>query len=192
MQTINRRVFLKSAALTTAALSFPARSWPQVLSASDEVRVAVVGFGGRGKEHIKGLSEVPGVRLMGLCDVDENILNAEAQKHPGIQTSSDIRRLLDSKNIDAVSIATPNHWHALAAIWSIQAGKDVYVEKPVSHNVWEGHKIVEAARKYKKIVQTGTQSRSSLGIKEAVEWVQQGNLGKIQIARGLCYKPRRS
>src|SRR5204862_2962314 len=145
----------------TAALSLPARSWPQVLSASDEVRVAVVGFGGRGQAHIQGLSELPGVRLMGLCDVDENILNAEAQKHPGIQTAKDFRQLLDSKNIDAISIATPNHWHALAAIWSIQAGKDVYVEKPVSHNVWEGRKIVEAARKHNRIIQAGTQRRSN-------------------------------
>lgn len=103
-----------------------------------------------------------------------------------------MRRLIESKNIDAVSIATPNHWHSLAAIWAIQAGKDVYVEKPVSHNVWEGRKLVEAARKYKKIVQTGTQSRSSFAIREAVEWVRKGNLGKILVARGLCYKPRRS
>jgi predicted dehydrogenase len=100
--------------------------------------------------------------------------------------------LLESKNIDAVSIATPNHWHSLAALWAIQAGKDVYVEKPVSHNVFEGRKVVEAARKYQKIVQTGTQSRSSFAIREAVAWVKAGNLGRMTVARGLCYKPRPS
>ena len=104
-----------------------------------------------------------------------------------------IRKALDDKNVDAVSIATPNHWHALASIWAIQAGKDVYVEKPVSHCVWEGRQIVNAARKYSKIVQTGTQSRSSRkGIAEAVKYVQEGNLGKILLSRGLCYKRRAS
>ena len=108
-------------------------------------------------------------------------------------TYTDMRKLLEDKSIDAVSIATPNHWHALAAIWAIQAGKDVYVEKPVSHNVWEGRQIVNAARKYNKIVQTGTQSRSSReGIFEAVKCVQAGNLGKILLSRGLCYKRRDS
>jgi predicted dehydrogenase len=124
------------------------------------------------------------------------VLDGEVQKlkekGTKVDAYGDIRKLLESKNIDAVSIATPNHWHALAAIWAIQAGKDVYVEKPVSHNVWEGRKIVEAARKYHRIVQTGTQSRSSSAIKEATEWVRAGNLGKMQVARGLCYKPRGS
>src|SRR5207247_5943878 len=109
-----------------------------------------------------------------------------------VEAYTDIRKLLDNKDIDAISTATPNHWHALISIWACQAGKDVYVEKPVSHNVWEGRKIVEAARKYGRIVQTGTQSRSSNGIKEAIEWVRAGNLGKIKIARGLCDKRRPS
>ena len=137
-----------------------------------------------------------GVRIVALCDVDKHILanRADKLKKSGAQleTFTDLRKLFESKNIDAISIATPNHWHALAAIWGIQAGKDVYVEKPVSHNVSEGRRIVEAARKYKKIVQTGTQARSSTAIQEAVQWVKDGNLGKIKIARGLCYKPRPS
>ncbi len=192
MKTINRRVFLKSAAFTAAAFSLPSKGWSQALSASDEVRVAIVGFNGRGQDHIKGLSKEPGVRITGLCDVDQKLLDAEAQKHKDVETTTDLRRLLESKNIDAISIATPNHWHALASIWAIQAGKDVYVEKPVSHNVWEGRKIVEAARKYKRMVQAGMQSRSSQAIQESVDWVRQGNLGKIVVARALCYKPRRS
>lgn len=192
MKSLNRRSFLTKSALATATVSWSARSWAQVKSANEDVRMAVIGFGGRGKDHLGGLVKAQGVRITGLCDVDERVLRAEAEKRPGAETHSDLRKLLESKNVDAVSIATPNHWHSLAAIWAIQAGKDVYVEKPVSHNVWEGRKLVEAARKYGKIVQTGTQSRSSTAIRDAVAWVQKGSLGKILVARGLCYKPRRS
>ncbi len=102
----------------------------------------------------------------------------------------DVRKLLDSKEIDAISTASPNHWHALMSIWACQAGKDVYVEKPVSHEVWEGRKIVEAARKYDRIVQAGTQSRSNAALREAFAWLHEGGLGKVQISRGLCYKRR--
>jgi predicted dehydrogenase len=196
MKTTNRRTFLKSAAVTTAAVSWSARSWSQVASANDDVRVAVVGFNGRGRNHLEGLSKLKGCRITGLCDVDTAVLSKEQKTwaDKGVQTEAytDIRKLLESKNVDVISIATPNHWHSLAAIWSIQAGKDVYLEKPVSHNVFEGRKVVEAARKYQKIVQTGTQSRSCHGIREAVDWVREGHLGKITVARGLCYKPRPS
>ena len=197
MKSLNRRSFLKSTALTAAAFSLPARSWAQVNGSNSDVRVAVVGFGGRGQSHIEAFSKMNGVRVAGLCDVDTTTLGKEIAKFKkdgqDVTQFTDIRKLLEDKNIDAISVATPNHWHALAGIWAIQAGKDVYTEKPVSHNVFEGRKFVEAARKYKKIVQTGTQARSSLGaIGEAVKWVQAGNLGKILIARGLCYKPRPS
>src|SRR6266849_2396354 len=196
MENISRRAFLKNTALTTAALASPIRSWSQ-LSPSDEVRMAVVGFRGRGGDHLKGLSALPGVRITGLCDVDRTVLDAEKAKWKErgteVEGHTDIRQLLESKNVDAISIATPNHWHALATIWAIQAGKDVYVEKPVSHNVSEGRRAVEFARKHNKMVQTGTQSRSSIeGIKAAVDWVKEGHLGKIKVARGLCYKPRGS
>ena len=197
MKSINRRSFLKSTALGAAAFSLPARSWAQVNGSNSDVRIAVVGFGGRGQSHISAFSKMAGVRVAGLCDVDTTTLGKEIAKFKkdgqDVEQFTDIRKLLENKNIDAISIATPNHWHALAGIWAIQAGKDVYTEKPVSHNVFEGRKFVEAARKYKKIVQTGTQSRSSLGgIGEAVKWVNEGHLGKILIARGLCYKPRPS
>src|SRR5690606_16541069 len=104
----------------------------------------------------------------------------------------DVRDCIADRDIDIISTATPNHWHALITVWACQANKDVYVEKPVSHNVWEGRQAVEAARKYRRIVQTGTQSRSSHAIREAVAWVHAGNIGKILISRGLCYKPRAS
>jgi predicted dehydrogenase len=196
MKRVNRRKFLKASAATAAGLSLPFPSITAQLSASDEIRVGVVGFNGRGRDHLSGLDKLEGVRITGLCDVDQRVLDREAEKWKGkgvkVEAHRDIRKLLDTHAVDAISIATPNHWHSLAAIWAIQAGKDVYVEKPVSHNVWEGRKIVEAARKHERIVQTGTQSRSSHGIREAVEWVKEGNLGKLLIARGLCFKPRPS
>ncbi len=194
---LSRRRFLKSATFAGAS-AWTARSWSQVAGANSDIRVAVVGFGGRGGSHIGAFSEMQGVKLVGLCDVDQTILDGMVKKmsekqNVDVKGYRDIRQLLDAKDVDAVSIATPNHWHALGAIWAVQSGRDVYVEKPVSHNVWEGRKIVEAARKYNKMVQTGTQSRSSSrGIAEAVKWVQEGNLGKITLARGLCYKRRPS
>src|SRR5262245_55204452 len=199
MKNIKRRSFIKGSVLTAASLSLPVRSYSQVISPSEVVNVGCIGIGGRGKDHIGGmvkLQEKKGVRVVALCDVDQKYLDAQAdsfrKRDQKVETFTDMRRMFESKDVDAVTIATPNHWHALAAIWAIQAGKDVYVEKPVCHNVWEGRKMVEAARKYNKIVQTGTQSRSSFAIKEAIAWVNKGNLGKILIARGLCYKPRPS
>ena len=191
-----RRSFLKSSALAASALALPASSWAAVRGANEDIRVAVIGFNGRGKDHIEGFRKVPGVRLVALCDVDKKVLDREAQKlkdadNP-VKTYVDVRELLASDDIDAVSIATPNHWHALMAIWACQHGKDVYLEKPVSHNVWEGRQIVRAARKYGRIVQTGTQSRSNPGLQEAIAWVQGGGLGEIRLVRGLCYKPRQS
>jgi predicted dehydrogenase len=195
----NRRSFLKqSAAASTGVFYIAKTSWAQK-SPGDTINMAVIGFGGRGGSHISGYKKLKndGVRVAALCDVDSNVLgkavaafDKEKQKVTGY---TDMRKLFDDKSIDAVSIATPNHWHALASIWAIQAGKDVYVEKPVSHCVWEGRQIVKAARKYGKIVQTGTQSRSSReGIAAAVKYVQEGNLGKILLSRGLCYKRRGS
>jgi len=197
MKSLNRRSFLKRTALGAAAVSWTARSWSQIEGSNSDVRVAVVGFGGRGQSHIDGFGKMDGVRITSLCDVDSTIMaKGVAQftkRNLEVAQFTDVRKLLESKNVDAISIATPNHWHSLAGIWAIQAGKDVYTEKPVSHNVFEGRQFVNAARKYKKIVQTGTQSRSSrTGIQAAVDWVKAGNIGKIVIARGLCYKPRGS
>ena len=196
MKKLTRRSFLKRSVLGAGVLSFSARSWAAVPGANDDLRLAVVGFNGRGREHIKAWTTAPGVRLTALCDVDAKVLEAEVSRLGSggttVEAYQDIRKLLQSKNVDAISIATPNHWHALAAIWGMQAGKDVYVEKPVSYDVWEGEKMIAAAARCHKIVQAGTQSRSSQAIKQAVEWVQKGNLGKIRVARGLCYKPRPS
>ena len=164
---------------------------------NDTVRMAVCGVNGRGREHISGWSHLKDVRITTICDVDLRAAGRGAkmveQKSKSAPTIvQDIRRLLDDKAIDAISIATPNHWHALATIWACQAGKDVYVEKPVSHNVSEGRRMVEAARKHERIVQTGTQCRSHKGIQDAMAFLRSGKLGQIYMAKGLCYKSRGS
>jgi predicted dehydrogenase len=196
MNEMNRRRFIKSSLVGATALTFSARSWSQVAGSNDDIRIAVVGFNGRGKDHIQGFQKTKGARLVALCDVDSDVLDGEVKALEGkgvkVERYTDVRKLLENKNIDAISIATPNHWHSLMAIWAIQAGKDVYVEKPVSHNVSEGRRVVQAARKYHRIVQTGTQSRSNPGLREAVAYLHDGSLGKIKLARGLCYKRRAS
>jgi predicted dehydrogenase len=166
-------------------------------SPNDTLRIAVCGVRGRGMEHIEGWSKQKDVRITTICDVDQSVTGpakkAIARRYGSEpKVVQDIRRVLDDKNIDAISIATPNHWHALATIWACQASKDVYVEKPVSHNVSEGRRMVEAARHYGRIVQTGTQCRSHKGIQDAVEFLRSGKLGPIYMAKGLCYKPRGS
>jgi predicted dehydrogenase len=197
MTRLTRREFLRSSALGAAALSMSASSYAQVRGANDSVRLGVIGVRGRGGDHIKGFAPLSGVRIAALCDCDATALKAavELSKKLGHDSKSyaDLRQLLDDKEIDAISTATPNHWHALVTVWGCQAGKDVYCEKPVSHNVWEGRQAVAAARKYDRIVQTGTQTRSSrAGVAAAVAWVQQGNLGPLQLVRGICYKRRAS
>ena len=199
MSAITRRVFLGSAAAAAATTTLGCRASAGTAAASpnEALRVAVVGLRGRGRDHVNHFIDLPGVEVAALCDVDSNVL--EAAKAKAIDAGAadpltivDYRELLERDDIDAVSIATPNHWHALQAVWACQAGKDVYLEKPVSHNVWEGRQIVHAAAKYDRIVQTGTQIRSSPSIQDALAWVNEGHIGEVQLARGLCYKPRES
>jgi len=196
MSQFTRRTFLKTSALAAGAVAFSARSWGQVAGANGDLRVAVIGLNGRGKSHVASLSAIRGVRIVALCDPDTKVLE-KAKKLDGVEASrvktyTDLRELYASPDLDAVTIATPNHWHSLAGIWACQAGKDVYVEKPVSHNVWEGRQLAAAAKKYDRIVQAGTQIRSGEGLREAVAWVSAGNLGKITASRGFCYKRRDS
>lgn len=193
---LSRRRFIQTSIAGAAGLALPMSAWSRVLGANEDIRMGIIGFNGQGKAHIEGFSKLPGVRVVALCDADAAVLEREAKRfadrNEHIATYTDVRKLLENKDIDAVSTATPNHWHALISIWACQAGKDVYVEKPVSHNVWEGRQLVRAARKHKRIVQTGTQCRSSSGLQEAVSWIRAGNLGAIQWVRGLCYKRRAS
>jgi predicted dehydrogenase len=195
MHTLTRRSFLTSSA-AAASLAFSARSWSQVAGANGDIRVAIVGLNGRGRSHLQSLQRVKGVRIVALCDIDSAVLAKAkaslAADGTAVKTYVDLRELVASGEIDAVTIASPNHQHSLQAIWACQAGKDVYVEKPVSHNIWEGRQLVAAAAKYNRVVQAGTQIRSGAGLQEAVAWVRAGNLGKITAARGFCYKRRDS
>lgn len=210
MSLHSRRDFIRDSSLIAAAsLSLGELSHAQddkkkkekkitaKVSANERIRMAVIGFNGRGMDHIKGLAGLPEVEVVMLCDPDQKVAEKGIKAVKELQGTEpgfvqDLRRIMDDKSIDAVSIATPNHWHALATIWAIQAGKDVYVEKPVSHNVSEGRRMVEFARKNNKIVQTGTQSRSSDGMKQMMDFIHGGKIGAVKVAYGLCYKPRGS
>lgn len=192
MNYLSRRRFLQGAA-GAAAFSLSGR---QVLGANEDLRAAVIGFNGRGMNHIDGLLAIKGVRLVALCDVDPAVLARglayTEKKGAKCEGYKDVRALMDARDIDIITTATPNHWHSLIGIWACQTGRDSYIEKPVSHNVWEGRQLVKAARKYKKVVAGGTQSRSNGNIAAARDWLHAGNLGKIEYALGTCYKPRMS
>ncbi|MHC4396342.1 MAG: Gfo/Idh/MocA family protein [Planctomycetota bacterium] len=198
MKRITRRDFMRSSIAAGTALAMP---FSHVRGANDNIRIAVIGLGGadsgkKGQQHVRMFNKLDGVRVVALCDVDSEHLEPEIksfkERNENITAYTDARRILDNKFVDAIVIATPNHWHSLLTVWGCQSGKDVYVEKPISHNIWEGRKMVEAARKYKRIVQAGTQTRSDNGLKNAFEYIQQGNLGKILLVRGICYKRRAS
>lgn len=193
---MNRRDFLIHSSRATAAgvvgLNLMGKA---MASPNDTIRVAVVGFRGRGMDHIGGFSTLPNVQVVALCDVDESVRNKAARQMEsrGLRkpkTYVDIRKMLEDKDIDVVSVATPNHWHSLMGIWSCQAGKDVYMEKPCSHNLWEGHQLVAAAHKYNRIVQHGTQSRSTVGAQEAMQKLREGVVGDIYMARAVVFKWR--
>jgi predicted dehydrogenase len=185
---ITRRSFFASAVLALPAVGGPA---------SDKVRVAVIGLHGRGRDHIAAFQHIHDTEVALICDPDSEVLRNRAAHFDGrygrkVETCSDLRRVLDRRDIDAVSIATPNHWHALAAIWACQAGKDVYVEKPGSHNLFEGRKLIEAAARYNRIVQHGVQLRSSPALQEAVALLEKGVIGRVSKCRGLVYRSRPS
>jgi len=198
MQNLTRREFAKGsvAAAVGVASLLSTQAWSKVRGANDDIRIAVVGLRKKGKQHIEIFRKIPGVRVAALCDVDTRFLDIECKqfkrREEKVRTYVDYRKLLDEKDIDAVVVVTPDHWHALMAVWACQAGKDVYVEKPLSHNIWEGRKMVEAARKYDRIVQVGSQNRSDIGLREAIPYIQQGNLGKIRMVRGFHFGRRAS
>ena len=183
-----RRFFTGAAALATA--QFP------ILGANDRVQLGIVGLGGRGRDHIGFYNELDtDCRIVAVCDVNQTAREravALIQKAKGAQPKDylDMREVFASKEVDAVSLPLPNHWHALAAIWACQAGKDVYIEKPASHNVWEGFQMVAAARKYNRMVQVGSQSRTTAHKMKAVQLLRDGILGKVVEARGLCFRRR--
>ncbi len=191
MKRITRRTFVRGSLAAGAGLALAPHA--RALGANDDIRVAVVGFRGQGRLHIRLLRELPGVRVVGLCDPDSSV-RARGEKEAKdlkqkVDVYTDVRKLLDNKDIDAITTATPDHWHALVTVWGCQAGKDVYCEKPLCHNLWEGRKMVEAARKYERIVQFGNQSH---GKKTAETRLEIGDLGKILVCHTSLNRMRRT
>ncbi|HEY2759619.1 MAG TPA: Gfo/Idh/MocA family oxidoreductase, partial [Pirellulales bacterium] len=211
MSEYSRRRFLHDSLLTAAA-TVTAGSVGNLLAAertvtslgekspNEKLRFAVCGVHGQGGEHIKNLLNERNkgdADIVAICDVDEKVGQSrcdEVEKATGKRPTyyQDARKLLENKDIDCVSAAVPNHWHALLAIWAMQAGKDVYTEKPAAHNMTEGQRMIETARKYNRICQIGTQSRSMPGTIEAIKFIQDGKIGEVTLARGVCFKPRDS
>ena len=205
MSVFHRREFLARTALlagTSALAAGSARAAEEAKparrgAANDRLRIAVVGVHGRGMSHVGAFLGKNNCEIVAVCDCDEGVIK-NAMKT--IQTGQgeaprfvqDFRKLLDDKSIDVISIATPNHWHALMAVWAMRAGKHVYVEKPATHNVREGALMLQAARKYDRVCQVGTQSRSNAGMREAIDYIHKGGVGKVSLAYGNCYKPRKS
>ncbi len=202
----NRRQFLEESMLAAAATAATVSGVDSLLadpasssrSVNDQLGVAVVGARGRGNSHLGFYGSRRDTRVLYVCDVDREVGELRAQQVARRQGGTapawveDVRQVLEDRRVDLVSIAAPNHWHALAAIWAMQAGKDVYVEKPVSHNVQEGRRMVEAARRYRRVCQSGFQARSNPGMVSAIEFVQTGGIGTVRLARGLCYRRRRA
>lgn len=200
-----RRSFIKKSIVGTTGLAIggigiSAKSYASIMGANEKITVAVIGIRGQGNGHIEKwctLKDNRNVFLKTICDVDEELYPERVknvQEAIGTKplTEWDMRRVFDDKDIDAVSIATPNHWHALATIWAAQAGKHVYVEKPSNHNIYEGKKMIESARKYNVQVQVGFQNRSIANVREAMKFLHEGGIGDVYMAKGNCYKPRDS
>jgi predicted dehydrogenase len=192
----NRRHFIKETLAAAATITLSGtKSSGQVVGANEVICVAVAGLNGRGGAHVSALVGIPGVQITHLIDPDTRTFASKARQvqtrtNAMPQTVRDVRRALEDRNLNAITIATPNHWHALMTIWAAQAGKHVYVEKPMSHNVKEGRIAVEMARRHNVIVQHGTQSRSSGSWQHAAELAKSGQLGRLLVSRGLCYKRR--
>ena len=188
----SRRHFIISAgaALTAAQAT-------HAIGANDRIRVGIVGLGGRGKDHMDLYFDVPGAEVVALCDIEQAALERAAayvvgHGRPKAKEYADMRGVFDDPGVDAVSMPLPNHWHALATIWACQAGKDVYIEKPASHNVFEGLRMTDAARKYRRMVQVGSHSRSMPHKRKAIGLLHEGIIGNVYLAKAICFKRRLS
>ncbi len=197
MSTLTRRSFLEKSTLVTAttlATRCPPSMWAAPAGSNDAIRLGLIGLGNKGAAHLKNVLTLPRVRVTGLCDVDPRVLEHAKALLPQTQfapfKTTDARELLARSDLDAVIIATGNHWHALLTVWACQAGKDVYVEKPMARTVWEGRKMIEAATKYRRIVQVGTQYRSEAGLAEGIAFLHAGGLGKLRHVHAIYYAKR--
>jgi predicted dehydrogenase len=196
MRSVSRRSFLKQSAAAATLFPFLAgHPWAAPIGANERIRVCVMGVRQRGRQHINTFLKIPEVEIACVGEVDDAIGGREVDRvrhttKKAPQQARDIRKVLADKTIHAVAIATPNHWHTLAAYWACQAGKDVLVEKPLSHNLAEGRRLVEAARYHRRVVQQATQYRSAPGIRAAIDFLRQGKLGTVNFARAVVYKPK--
>jgi predicted dehydrogenase len=196
MNQLSQRSFLHRTLAAAATVTIAGtKSCGRVLGANDQIRVGVAGIHGQGNSHIDQYLDLKGVQITYLIDPDRSLFESRSKKihERGFSRPKcvqDIRQALQDKELDAISIATPNHWHSLMTIWACQAGKDVYVEKPLSHNITEGRRCVEAARRHNRIVQHGTQQRSSPGRANEIAAVHSGKYGQLLVSKGYCCKPR--
>ena len=193
MSPFHRRGFIQTTAGAVAAASVATQT--AKASVNNKLRAAVIGVNGRGKTHMGGFEGADNVEVAVLCDPDRQVLGKRAEEFEEkyghkVETETDMRKVFDRDDIDVVGVATPNHWHSLAAIWACQAGKDVYVEKPGTHNIFEGRQLINAAKKYGRIVQHGVQLRSSEAIREGVQKLREGVIGDVYMARGLVFRWR--
>jgi predicted dehydrogenase len=176
-------------------MAMSAKSYTAIAGANDRVRIGVIGVRGMGFGHVRGYANLDNVEVAAICDVDDTIIrrrvaDLEKMRLKRPDTHEDLRRLLEDKSIDAVSVATPNHWHALAGYWAVQAGKHATLEKPGTHNVFEGQQLIKAAKRYGRLIQHHAERRSFDGFKSAIEFLHGGGLGEVYMAKGLCYKWR--
>ena len=191
---LNRRQFTAAATATAAVVAArPVRA----AGPNETLGVAVCGVNSRGGAHLNSFHKDPRTVIRAIVDIDENIGPKVADRVEKMQGKrpavvKDVRQALELDGVDIVSCATPNHWHALIGLWAMQAGKDVYIEKPISHNIDEGRALVAAAKRYGRMFQTGTQCRSSTGVQDAMKFIADGGIGEVKLARGLCYKRRKS
>ena len=194
---LTRRTLLKRGALAASAGMIGQLSpsaWAQFVGSNDRLRIGMIGLGSKGGQHARTIAKMAGVQITALCDVDPQHLAAAKEKLDApagsVYTTTDLRKLIDRPDVDAVIIAASTHWHALATVWACEAGKDVYVEKPIGRTIAEGRKVMEAATRYNRIVQTGTQLRSDSDTDEITDYIRSGKLGRIQWIQGVSYKTR--
>jgi predicted dehydrogenase len=194
--SIRRRDFLKTSLIAGAVAHSPLSAWARVAGANDALRVGVAGVNGQGWYHVDNLRPRKDVRVVAVCDPDLRLLRRRREEFEKekekLETFTDIREMLDKADLDVVVVATPDHWHALAAVWAMQAGKDIYVEKPLTYCIWEGRQLVATAQRYGRIAQTGSQHRSCPATHKIREYVQGGELGRIQWAYAQVFNRRKS
>ena len=196
MNKMTRRSFVKTSMAAVGGVATAPKAWAEIRGANEDIRLAIVGVRKKGIEHLAAFRKVPGVRIVALCDADTQFLDLEKKhftdRNETVKTYIDYRHLMEDRDVDAVVLSVPDHWHGVMTVWACQAGKDVYVEKPACHSIWEGRKMIEAARKYNRLVGVGSQERSDVGLLAVADYLREGHLGPVRYARAISYGLRES